>query len=52
MMAHRRRLLAAHQAKRAEAPGAAAKGSQADPQPKEGGAQGGVNQWATAEAGA
>jgi hypothetical protein len=40
VMAHRRRLLAAHQAKRAAHPGEAAEGSQADPQPEEGGAQG------------
>jgi hypothetical protein len=36
--AHRRRLLAAHQAKRAVSPGEAAEGSQADPPHEEGGA--------------
>ena len=40
VMAHRRRLLAAHKAKRAAQHGKTAEGSQADPQPEEGGAQG------------
>jgi hypothetical protein len=39
VMAHRRRLLAAHQAKRTAPPDEAAEGSQADSQPEEGGPQ-------------
>ena len=42
--------LAAHQAKRAAPHGEAAAGSQADPQHKQGGTQGCVDTWATAEA--
>jgi hypothetical protein len=51
-MAHRRRLLAAYQAKRAAPHDEVAEGRQADPQHEEGGTQGGVDTWATAEAGA
>ena len=40
VMAHRRRLLAAHHAKRAAHHSEAAEGSPADPQHEEGGAQG------------
>ena len=50
VMAHRRRLLAAHQAKRATPPGAAAEDRQADPPPEADGAPGGVPQEVTGEA--
>jgi hypothetical protein len=40
VMAHRRRLLAAHQAKQAPPPDTRTEGSQADPPPSSGGAQG------------
>ena len=50
VMAHRRRLLAAHQAKRAVSPGAAAEDRRADSPPETDGAPGGVPQEVTGEA--
>jgi hypothetical protein len=50
VMAHRRRLLAAHQAKHATPPGAAAEDRQADPPPEADGAPGGMPQEVTREA--